>query len=108
MRTTLDLPDPLFRELKARSTLRSVLLKDFVAEMKPVRRTAEGGVGGGSADDVFGTAMAMAMQRQRVRKVMSEGRLRFMECLPAWLLSLFVSWVFWRPLHRARNSGPCA
>ena len=35
MRTTLDLPDPLFRELKARSALRSVLLKDFV-ETAPV------------------------------------------------------------------------
>lgn len=33
MRTTLDLPDPLFRELKARSALRSVLLKDFVVEI---------------------------------------------------------------------------
>ena len=73
MRTTLDLPDPLFRELKARSALRSVLLKDFVAEMKPVRRTAEGGVGGGSDDRDVGTAMAMvtAIQRQTVRKVMS-------------------------------------
>ena len=33
MRTTLDLPDPLFRELKARSALRGVLLKDYVAEI---------------------------------------------------------------------------
>jgi hypothetical protein len=33
MRTTLDLPDPLFRELKARSALRGVRLKDFVAEI---------------------------------------------------------------------------
>lgn len=33
MRTTLDLPDPLFRELKARSALRGVKLKDFVAEL---------------------------------------------------------------------------
>lgn len=33
MRTTLDLPDRLFRELKARSALNGVLLKDFVAEI---------------------------------------------------------------------------
>ena len=33
MRTTLDLPDPLFRELKARSALRGVKLKDFVADL---------------------------------------------------------------------------
>jgi hypothetical protein len=33
MRTTLNLPDPLFRELKAQSALRGVLLKDFVAEI---------------------------------------------------------------------------
>jgi hypothetical protein len=33
MRTTLDLPDPLFRELKARSALRGMLLKDYVAEI---------------------------------------------------------------------------
>jgi hypothetical protein len=33
MRTTLDLPDPLFRELKVRSALRGMLLKDFVAEI---------------------------------------------------------------------------
>lgn len=33
MRITLDLPDPVFREIKARSALRGVLLKDFVAEI---------------------------------------------------------------------------
>jgi hypothetical protein len=33
MRTTLDLPDSLFRELKARSALRGMLLKDYVAEI---------------------------------------------------------------------------
>jgi hypothetical protein len=33
MRTTLDLPDPLFRDLKAQSALRGVSLKDFVAEL---------------------------------------------------------------------------
>jgi hypothetical protein len=33
MRTTLDLPDPLFRELKAQSALRGVKLKDFVAKI---------------------------------------------------------------------------
>lgn len=33
MRTTLDLPDPLFRDLKAQSALRGVKLKDFVAEL---------------------------------------------------------------------------
>lgn len=36
MRTTLDLPDPLFRELKARSALRGVKLKDYVAEILQV------------------------------------------------------------------------
>lgn len=33
MRTTLDLPDPLFRELKAESALRGLKLKDLVAEL---------------------------------------------------------------------------
>ena len=33
MRTTLDLPDPLFRELKAESALRGIKLKDLVAEL---------------------------------------------------------------------------
>ena len=33
MRTTIDLPDPLFRELKARSALKGALLKYFVAEL---------------------------------------------------------------------------
>lgn len=33
MRTTLDLPDPLFRELKAESALRGMKLKDLVAEL---------------------------------------------------------------------------
>lgn len=33
MRTTLDLPDPLFRELKAQSALRGIKLKDFVANL---------------------------------------------------------------------------
>jgi hypothetical protein len=33
MRTTLDLPDPLFRQLKAESALRGLKLKDLVAEL---------------------------------------------------------------------------
>lgn len=33
MRTTLDLPDPLFRELKARAALRGMKLKDLLNEM---------------------------------------------------------------------------
>ncbi len=33
MRTTFDLPDALFRELKAQSALRGVKLKDFVAKL---------------------------------------------------------------------------
>jgi hypothetical protein len=33
MRTTLDLPDSLFRELKAQSALRGLKLKEFVAEL---------------------------------------------------------------------------
>lgn len=33
MRTTLDLPDPLMRELKARAALEGVKLKDFLARM---------------------------------------------------------------------------
>lgn len=33
MRTTLDLPDALFRDLKVQSALRGVKLKDFVAEL---------------------------------------------------------------------------
>lgn len=31
MRTTLDLPDPLMRELKARAALEGLKLKDFLA-----------------------------------------------------------------------------
>jgi hypothetical protein len=33
MRTTLDLPDPLMRELKARVALEGVKLKDYLARM---------------------------------------------------------------------------
>lgn len=33
MRTTLDLPDPLFRQLKAESALRGLKLKDLIAEV---------------------------------------------------------------------------
>jgi hypothetical protein len=33
MGTTLDLPDPLYRALKARSALRGMRLKDYVAEI---------------------------------------------------------------------------
>ncbi len=33
MRTSLDLPDPLFRQLKAGSALRGLKLKDLVAEL---------------------------------------------------------------------------
>lgn len=52
MRTTLDLPDPIFRRLKAESALRGLKLKELVAELirnglkqqssegTPVRRSA--------------------------------------------------------------------
>lgn len=33
MRTTLDLPDPLFRELKARAALRGISMKELLAEL---------------------------------------------------------------------------
>jgi len=33
MRTTLDLPDPIFRQLKAESALRGLKLKDLVADL---------------------------------------------------------------------------
>ena len=33
MRTTLDLPDPLMREIKARAALEGVKLKDYFANM---------------------------------------------------------------------------
>lgn len=33
MRTTLDLPDPLMRELKARAALEGVKLKDYFAKI---------------------------------------------------------------------------
>lgn len=47
MRTTLDLPDPLMRELKARAALEGVKLKDYFAKIaqialqRPVATTAE-------------------------------------------------------------------
>jgi hypothetical protein len=46
MRTTLDLPDPLMRELKARAALEGVKLKDYFAKIaqmalqRPVATTA--------------------------------------------------------------------
>ena len=33
MRTTLDLPDPLMRELKARAAMEGIKLKDYFARM---------------------------------------------------------------------------
>lgn len=33
MRTTLDLPDPIFRQLKAESALRGLKMKELVAEL---------------------------------------------------------------------------
>jgi hypothetical protein len=33
MRTTLDLPDPIFRQLKAESALRGLKLKDLVCDL---------------------------------------------------------------------------
>ncbi|MCF3652501.1 hypothetical protein [Synoicihabitans lomoniglobus] len=44
MRTTMDLPDPLFRELKAQSALRGVKLKDFVTELLQAGLDQRGGV----------------------------------------------------------------
>jgi hypothetical protein len=47
MRTTLDLPDPLMRELKARAALEGIKLKDYFAKIaqsalqRPVATYAE-------------------------------------------------------------------
>lgn len=43
MRTTLDLPDSLFRELKAQSAMRGLKLKEFVAELLQSGLAAQGG-----------------------------------------------------------------
>jgi hypothetical protein len=47
MRTTLDLPDPLMRELKARAAMDGVKLKDYFAAM--VREALQRPPGGATA-----------------------------------------------------------
>jgi hypothetical protein len=46
MRTTLDLPDPLFRELKARAAMEGVKMKELLAEI--IEDGLRGGRTGGS------------------------------------------------------------
>ena len=43
MKTTLEIPDDLFREAKARAVMEGLKLKDFVAEALAVRLSAPSG-----------------------------------------------------------------
>ncbi len=46
MKTTLELPDDLFREVKATAALRGMLMKQFVAEALREKLAAASGGGG--------------------------------------------------------------
>ncbi len=64
MRTTLDLPDPLMRELKARAALEGVKLKDYFAKI--AQKALQGPVAldlttGRSAAPVFHRVKAQPM-----------------------------------------------
>lgn len=66
MRTTLDLPDPLMRELKARAALEGVKLKDYFARIVQTalsRPSAAGAVPKRSPAPVFRRAKAKPMPK---------------------------------------------
>jgi len=50
MKTTLDIPDPIFRQAKARAALRGVSLRQFVTEAIEAKVTAPAPGQSGSAE----------------------------------------------------------
>jgi hypothetical protein len=70
MRTTIDLPDPLFREVKATAAARGLKLKDFVsAALRAALRAQEPG----GAEDMNLLERHRRLMRKHFRR-MDEGR----------------------------------
>lgn len=70
MKTTLDIPDPIFRQAKARAALRGVSLRQFVTEAIEEKVTAPASGRTGAAEPPWMRGFgALAALHQETRKV---------------------------------------
>lgn len=74
MKTTLDLPDPLFRKAKATAAERGQSLKDFVAEALRQKLALDAGHDAGAEPEWmkgFGKLKRLRRETRRIQAVMS-------------------------------------
>ena len=75
VKTTIDIPDPLFRTAKARAAERGQSLKEFVAEALHARLSADTDGGRVSAPkwmDGFGKLRRLRNETARIQKIVDE------------------------------------
>jgi len=76
MKTTLDIPDPIFRQAKARAALRGVSLRQFVTEAIEEKVAAPNAGRSGSAEPAwmrgFGALSDLREETRRVNACIAE------------------------------------
>ena len=76
MKTTLDIPDPLFRQAKARAALRGVSLRQFVSEALEEKVTALEAVRSGSVEPPwmrgFGALADLHLETSKIEALIAE------------------------------------
>ena len=76
MKTTLDIPDPLFRQSKARAALRGVSLRQFVAEALEEKITAPAPGRSGSVEPPwmrgFGALADLHLETSKIEALIAE------------------------------------
>jgi hypothetical protein len=76
MKTTLDIPDPLFRQAKARAALRGVSLRQYVAEALEEKFTAPASGRSGSVEPPwmrgFGALADLHLETSKIEALISE------------------------------------
>ena len=76
MKTTLDIPDPLFRQAKARAALRGVSLRQYVAEALEEKVTAQASGRSGSVEPPwmrgFGALADLHLETSKIEALIAE------------------------------------
>lgn len=76
MKTTLDIPDPLFRQAKARAALRGISLRQFVSEALEEKVTAPASGRAGSVEPPwmrgFGALADLHLETSKIEALIAE------------------------------------
>ena len=76
VKTTLDIPDPLFRQAKARAALRGVSLRQYVAEALEEKFTAPASGRSGSVEPPwmlgFGALADLHLETSKIEALIAE------------------------------------